>query len=143
MQELTRLEALRMYARMCNRLDPEEIIPHLAEDVHYSSQVVLAMMTTKTELAHYFRGKMETFRSDPNLKVYAEMGETQPYAMAPNPPAPCVLLAQGEPDNVGEVVLISMEGGMIKELNLCTVAPHPSTCKRLGEYPGKESAQTL
>lgn len=134
-KELTMLEALRMYARMWNNLDAEEIIPYLAEDVTYSSQKVLAVMRTKKELENYLRGKMETLRSSTAAKAYAEMGETQPYPMANNPPTPCVLLAQGDKDHVGGLALISVEGGKIKSIDLCTDVPHPSTCKRLGEYP--------
>ena len=57
--------------------------------------------------------------------------------MAPNPLSPCILLAQGDRNKVGAVVLIDVENGKIKTINLCNIAPHPSSCRRLGEYSGE------
>jgi hypothetical protein len=46
---------------------------------------------------------------------------------------PCVVLAQGTPENIGGIVLASVEDGQLKRLDLCIV-PAPETARRSGEY---------
>lgn len=129
--------AARIYATAWNTLEPDELIPWLAEDVIYSSQNVLSELSGLAQVSDYFQGKMKTLRSLPDADVFAELGETRPYPMAPNPPRPCVLLAQGDPDDIGGVVLFTVVDQRIKRIDLCTVAPHPSTAHRMGIYPGR------
>lgn len=48
---------------------------------------------------------------------------------------PCILIAQGNPNEMLALVLLEVEDKMIKRIDICTVIPHPSTAIRTGEYP--------
>lgn len=48
---------------------------------------------------------------------------------------PCILMAQGNKDEILALVLLETEAGKIKRIDICTVAPHPSSAMRIGEYP--------
>ena len=135
MKLLTQEEALRLFAKAWNTLDPSELILHLAEDIRYSSQTVIESMTTVDEVSEYLKGKMEILQNAPENRVFAELGETQPYPMYPKPPRPCVLMAQSHPDNIRAVVLIEVSDNKISSIDWCVTAPVPSTIKRSGEYP--------
>ena len=65
----------------------------------------------------------------------AELGETEPYPLAPDDPQPCVILACGDRNNVRALALLKLDGGKINSIGICSDAPHPSTAKRTGEYP--------
>lgn len=127
-------EACRIYATAWNRLDPEILIAALDENVRYSSQSVLTDMWGKEEVADYLRGKMDTIRSKPEYKVYAELAETRPYPMYMAPPRPCVVIAQGDPESLVATVLLTVDGSKITALDICLIPP-PETTKRSGEYP--------
>ena len=57
-------------------------------------------------------------------------------------PGPCVVMAQGDKDNLLAVVLAKVEDGMIKRLDLCG-APSPHSARRTGEYPGRSDHERL
>ena len=50
------------------------------------------------------------------------------------PEQPCVIMAQNNRDNLVALILVKLEGQLIKRLDLCIV-PRPQTAKRSGEYP--------
>ena len=51
-------------------------------------------------------------------------------------PGPCVVMAQGDKDNLLAVVLAKVEGEKIKRLDLYgALSPH--SARRSGEYPGR------
>jgi len=127
MSELTQLAALQAYARAINTLSAEHLEPLLALDFHYASQDVFDELETKERFLEYFRGKLETI-SKSDMPVWAEMGQTS-YG------EPCVVLAQGNIDQLVATVLTKVGGNMIKRIDICSVAPHPSTARRTGEYP--------
>jgi hypothetical protein len=132
---LTKKKAATILARAWNNLDVNIIEPYIAEDIIYWSQQVLTDMTGKKAVVEYLTEKMETIRKLPGAQVFAELGETKPYPMAPNPPEPCVILAQGDKNNIDALVLLKIESGKINSIALCSDAPHPSTARRSGEYP--------
>jgi hypothetical protein len=111
------------------------IEPYIAEDIIYWSQQVLTDMTGKNAVMSYLTDKMETIRKSSDDRVFAELGETKPYPMAPSPAEPCVILAQGHKDNVGALALLRIESNKINSIGICSDAPHPSTAKRSGQYP--------
>jgi hypothetical protein len=132
---LTKKKAATILARAWNNLDVSIIEPYIAEDIICWSQQVLTDMTGKKAVVEYLTDKMETIRNSPEEQVFAELGETKPYPMAPNPPEPCVILAQGDKNNIDALVLLKIESGKINSIALCSDAPHPSTASRSGEYP--------
>ena len=112
--------ALRAYAPMMNRLDVAEIEPHLAEDFRYASQWVFAGISSKQAYLDYIRPKLAAVNAS-GVAVWAEMGRP-PLELT----GPCVVLAQGEKDNLVAVVLATVAGGKVTRLDICG-APSPWT----------------
>jgi hypothetical protein len=127
--ELTKIEALRAYARMINTLDASHIEPLLADDFHYASQWVLDEITSKQAFLDYIRGKLETIAQSES-PAYAELAELHPS----NGGGPCLVIAQGSKDNLMATVLVVVEDGYIKRFDMCCIPP-PSAAARTGEYP--------
>jgi hypothetical protein len=92
-------------------------------------------MTGKNAVMAHLKIEMETIRNSAKERVYAELGETKPYPLAPNTPEPCVVLAHGNKNNVRALVLLRLECGKINSIGICSDAPHPSTARRTGQYP--------
>jgi hypothetical protein len=128
MNDLTQVQALEAYASMMNALDSSKIEAILAEDFHYSSQWVLADITSKQEFLDYITPKLEAIRIG-GSEVWAEMGE-----LTREIPGPCVVMAQGSKDNLLSVVLAKVESGKLKSLSMCG-APSPHDAIRSGRYP--------
>jgi hypothetical protein len=128
---LTAEQALRAYAAMMNTLDASRLEPLLADDFHYASQWVFAEIDSKSEYLNYIIPKLEAIRKSGTV-AWAEMGWLDRET-----PGPCVVIAQGDRDNLLAVVLAKVEQGMIKRLDLCG-APSPHSARRTGDYPGRE-----
>lgn len=127
---LTAEEALRAYATMMNTLDASCLEPLLADDFHYASQWVFAEIESKSAYLEYIVPKLEAIRKS-GAAAWAEMGWLDREF-----PGPCVVMAQGDKDNLLAVVLAKVEDGKIKRLDLCG-APSPHSARRSGEYPGR------
>ncbi len=125
---LTEVDALRAYAQMMNTIDRTHFEALLAKDFVYESQNVLQPLESKQEFLNYIYPKLKTIR-EANTKVFAEMGTVSAYENQP-----CVIRAQNDKDNLVALVLVKLEGQLIKRLDLCIV-PRPQTAKRSGEYP--------
>lgn len=123
---------LRAYATMMNTLSVDAIEPLLADDFHYSSQWVLAEITSKQEYLDYIRPKLKAVR-DSETKVWAEMAHLDQEI-----PGPCVVLAQNSKDNLLSLILGKVANGKLTRLDMCG-APSPHSAKRSGEYPGLPS----
>lgn len=121
-------DALRAYARMMNTLDVKHIEPLLAEDFHYSSQWVLAEITSKQEYLDYICPKLAAIAKS-SAKVYAEMAVHDGWGGDP-----CVVMAQGSPSNLVATVLAKVAGGRITRLDM-GMLPAPAEATRSGEYP--------
>ena len=134
-QILNQKEAAAILARAWNNLDVSLIEPYMAEDVIFWSQQALTDMVGKNAVMAHLNTEMEVIRSSPKKRVFAELGETQPYPLAPDNTEPCVVLAHGDRDNVRAVALLRLECGKINSIGICSDAPHPSTARRTGEYP--------
>ena len=135
-------ELVELYAKTWNTLNPAIIEPYLADDVVYESQVVFSALVGKEAVFDYLQGKMQTikqtrYKSD----VFAEIGfcgsqdGNKIQVLSASDFRPCVLMAQGNPDEVIALVLLETEAGKIKRIDICTEVPHPSTATRTGEYP--------
>jgi hypothetical protein len=133
---LTAEGALRAYATMMNTLDASYLEPLLADDFHYASQWVFAEIESKSAYLEYIVPKLDAIRKS-GASAWAEMGWLDREF-----PGPCVVMAQGDKDNLLAVVLAKVEGGKIKRLDLCG-APSPHSARRTGEYPGRNHPERL
>lgn len=136
-EEMTGLsteDALRAYATMMNTLDAGKIEPLLAEDFHYASQWVFQELVSKQEYLQYIAGKLEALKT-PDTKVWAEMGEIEESfaVLSHGPGTSCVVMAQGEKDNVLSLVFAEVENSKIRRLDMCM--PDLYRWERTGEYP--------
>lgn len=125
---LTEEQALRAYATMMNTLNPSCLESLLAEDFHYASQWVFAEIESKNAYMEYIRPKLDAIRQS-GAATWAEMGWLDHEF-----PGQCVVMAQGDKDNLLAVVLAKVEDGKIKRLDLCG-APSPHSARRTGDYP--------
>lgn len=135
-------ELVELYAKTWNTLNSAIIEPYLADDVVYESQKIFTPLVGKDAVYDYLQGKMQTikktrYKSD----VFAEIGYcgsqdgNKIQVLSASDFRPCVLMAQGNPDEVIALVLLETEAGKIKRIDICTEVPHPSTATRTGEYP--------
>jgi hypothetical protein len=120
--------ALKAYASMMNTLDSSKLEPLLSPDFHYESQMVFSEINSKQEYLDYINPKLETVRAS-GTKVWAEMA-----MLKHSFPGPCVVLAQGEKENLVALVLAEVKGDLIKRIDMCIV-PNPQSAERSGEYP--------
>lgn len=125
---LTKVDALRAYARMMHYLSADHLAPLLADDFHYASQWVFEEITSKQQYLDYIRPKLEAIKASGN-RVWAELAELQSY-----PGGPCLVMAQGDKSNISATVLVEVAGSEIKRLDMCFV-PSPHSARRSGEYP--------
>ena len=119
---------LRAYASMMNALDSSKLEPLLSDDFHYASQMVLAEIESKQEYLDYIKPKLEVVRAS-GTKVWAEMA-----MLTHSFPGPCVVLAQGDKENLVALVLAKVKGDQIERIDMFIV-PTPQSAKRSGEYP--------
>jgi len=131
---VTEEEACRIFAVAWNTLAADILIDALDDNVRYTSQTVWTDMNGKAEVGQYLRSKMVTIRSTPSAKVFAQLAETQPYPMYPNPPRPCVVLGQGSPEDLTATVLFEVSDSCITAIDLCIIPP-PETTRRSNLFP--------
>lgn len=121
--------ALRAYAKMINTLDVSILEPLLAEDFHYASQSVFHEIESKQEYMEYIVTKLQAIKQS-DTPLWAEMATLEQKF----PGGPCVVVAQGEKENLIATVLANVENGQIKKIVMCFV-PDPYSAKRSGDYP--------
>jgi hypothetical protein len=121
-------DALKAYAAMMNTLNSSKLEPLLAENFHYASQMVFSEIESRQEYMAYIQPKLEAVRSSGN-SVWAEMGSLETGF-----PGPCVILAQGDKENLVALVLAEVEDDLITRIDMC-IAPTPQSAVRSGEYP--------
>lgn len=140
------MDLVYRYAEAWNRLEIDDFAPYLAADVTYTSQHVFDELRGRDEVEDHLRGKMETIRQSSENQVRAEIGlcgdqrgaTVQVLEAAEG--RPCVLMQQGESQEPVVLTLLDVEENKVKEIGICTVAPHPSTAHRTGKYPGSDTA---
>jgi len=141
-EEIDELELVRLYARCWNNFDVEPIVPYLADDLVYESQLVFNPLVGKTTVVDYLKEKWSTTKaSGPEWRVFAEIGycgsqygrRVQVYSASPG--RPCILATQGQKGVPQLLILLEVKNGIIRRIDLCAVAPHPSSATRTGEYP--------
>ena len=131
--DLTPGAALRAYAAMVNTLDPSRLAPYLADNFHYASQAVFAEIESKSEYLAYIHSKFETLREmAPGYVVRAQIGRFA-HALDDETGDRCVIVEQD--GKVVANVLVRVADGLIKRLDMCTVAPAPGSAIPMGDYP--------
>lgn len=130
---LSEFDAATAFAQAWNRLDPSVFIPLLADDVHYASQRVLEELETKEAVANHLIARMQRIAtsvpSNSNFKVFASLGKTT----TGSPDRNCVIIAQGDTENIVTAILIKVENSKIKRIDLCVPELLGVVCS--GTYP--------
>ena len=126
---ITELDALKAYAEMMNTRDTKGIAPLLSPALRYNSQWVFEEMVGGDRYCEYMQAKFAKMDESGSFP-YAEIGELDEY-----PFGNCVIMAQGEKDNLIATVLVKVEGDRISAIDICAV-PDPQRARRTGEYPG-------
>lgn len=126
--EVTEEEGLRAYARMMNHLSVDYLAPLLADDFQYESQWVFSPISSKADYLNYITPKLETLKRS-GSRVWAEMAELHGH-----PNRPCLVLAQGDKNNLVATLLMDVAQGKVRRADLCLVPP-PESAARTGEYP--------
>ena len=99
--------------------------------MRYASQWVFNEIEGRAAYLDYLKGKLATISRTATV-VVAELAETRPYPMAPNPPRPCVVVSQD--GKLKSTVLFQVADRGIVRIDMCAVPP-PETCARSGEAP--------
>lgn len=140
MKTLKELNFIKLYAKSWNNLDSEVLDSLLSNNVVYESQNVFTALNGKADVMEYFRGKMTTLKRAGNEhKVYAEIGFYDRfngrYVTQKLAGRPVVILSQGTKDVPIALVLLEVVDNLIERIDICSVAPHPLSAFRTGEYP--------
>jgi hypothetical protein len=125
---LTKENALSAYAAMMNTQDVSKLEALLADDFHYASQWVFTEIKSKQAYLDYIKPKLESVKQSGSM-VWAEMAYLEQEISGP-----CVVMAQGQKDNLVSLVLAEVADGKISRLDMCG-APSPHSAKRSGRYP--------
>ncbi len=128
---LSKVEALRAYATMMNTQDVSKLAHMLSDDFHYASQWVFAEIESKIDYLEYIRPKLLSVKRS-GSPVWAELAHMDSELIGP-----CVVLVQGDKDNLVSLVLAEVADDKITRLNMCG-APSPYSAKRSGVYPSKQ-----
>jgi hypothetical protein len=131
---LTEVDAITAYCRMLNTRRVEHLVPLLAEDFVYESQVVLQPLHGVPDFVAYITGKFATIAAA-NHPAFAELGRVHAYGR----PRTCAVLAQPTKADILGLVLATVRGDRIARLDVCIV-PRPHEAQRSGHYPGEEDA---
>ena len=129
---MDKTKALEAFARMMNTSNADEFLNLIDDHFVYSSQSVLNDITSKAEFSSYIKDKLKSVSAVSN-KVYAELAEMQAYPMS-SLFGPCVVLAQGNKENLVSTVLVNVKDNKITRISLCIIPP-PETTIRSGIYP--------
>lgn len=124
-------QALTSFAEMMNTGNSASFEALLSDNFHYASQTVFEELKSKDEFVAYMRQKLKSIKSS-GSKVFAELGELHAYGKNE-----CVVIAQGNKDNVLATVFLTISGDQVTRADMCTVPP-PHLAKRSGLYPGLE-----
>lgn len=118
MKILTEAETAIAFAKAWNTLDSTDFLKLLAPDVCYASQWVFEELEGKDSISDYLIGKMETVKkssvSPQDFKVYAELGKTAVVSGRD-----CVLMAQGQKEQITSLVVFEVENGLLKRFDMC------------------------
>ncbi len=134
-------QACRIFASCCNRLDAEELIGALHDDVRFESQRKWEPMLGKPAVAAWLRismrdtGSRETLETSGVLR--AELAITQEYPMYSLPPQLVVVFEYSLDIECewSSTVFFKIRDDKISDIHVCIIPP-PHTTIRSGIFPG-------
>jgi len=136
--DVTERELLVRYARMANRLDPDEFVPLLSDFATYESQSVFDVMRGKATISEYLRNKiLVTKKSGNKGLVRADVGKAPQIG-------DCVLIYQAKSASDQEILdaplcLMKIEPdafGKAGTMFMYTAVPSPQSAIGEGIFPG-------
>ena len=116
------------YAQIWNSGNYSAFIDLLDANCRYASQWVFQEMSSKEEIESYLTGKVDAVKKN-GPKVKAELGEIR----APDPDDWCVLMYQGDTDEVTALVTFKTSNGKIARFDMCM--PGLFSFKKTGKFP--------
>jgi hypothetical protein len=125
---LSTKDALIAYAKMMNNLNSIEFESLLDDNFSYESQAVLTPIISKQEFIDFIRQKLEAMKVA-KVKIFAELAQLSAYGQSD-----CVVVAQGEKDNLIATIFVSLTGNKITKIDMCLI-PEPRNAIRSGIYP--------
>ena len=127
--DFTEKMAATIYARAWNNLNTSFLFSFLSEDIVLESQNVLEPIKSKSEVLNYLNSKMQTIsKADDEYKVFAQIGSVFNCR-------PCVIISQGDKNNLTLTVLFTIRDELISRIDLCSVAPHPREAELTNYFP--------
>lgn len=134
-RHLTEADAARAWGKALNTGDASYLLPLLDDGIRITSQQSYEDVVGYRDVTDWLIPELAA--SHRRGLTQAEIGETQPYAMAPMPPRPCLLVHDnGQPVHT---VVFTVVNSSIRQVDHLIIPP-PSTCARSGEFPGVEEA---
>ena len=129
------MAVLPIVAQARNGLDAQPIIDLLAEDAIYEAQNVMGHIAGKTKIAEYLMGRFDFFREQK-----AKGRETGALKLAivdsvPWSKTPC-LAFEAEGKRPALWILVLDERGLIKRIDVVTLAPSPASASLLKPSAG-------
>lgn len=121
-------ESAIAYAQIWNSGHCSAFFDLLDVNCRYASQWVFQEMRSKEEIESYLRGKVDAINKN-GSKVKAEVGKIR----APNPGDWCVLMYQGNSDEVTALVTFTISNGKIVRFDMCL--PGLFSYKKTGQLP--------
>jgi hypothetical protein len=126
-EELSKEEALRAYARMMHHFSFDYLEPLLDDDFHYTSAWVVEEITSKQQYLDYMRPKLVVIRRSGD-RVWADM------SWLPDSRGSYLVMAQGDQEKIVGTVWAHVEGDKIERIDM-RQADCIDTLGRSGEYP--------
>lgn len=133
MNQITEENAVMVFAKAWNRLEPDEFLALLSPDARYASQWVFEELVGATAITDYLREKMQTVRNhginNPDSRVRVEVGRTAQGRDG----RPCAFMTQGRGNDIQAAVVFEVNEGKVLRYDLCI--PQILGAVRTGVYP--------
>lgn len=131
---VTKSVAANFYAAAWNKLDASVIKEILDKDVVYYVKKKDKSLSKKTQVLTYLQKNMKKIeRASMEYAIYAEIAEDFDDE-------PCVLLAQGNEDNIINIIKFDIEDKKVTKIKVLPYDVDPDTIWRTGNYPGSSDS---
>lgn len=126
-------QRLREYLTALNLREPHRLGAILAPDVRYESQIVFEPLLGRDAVLDHLTRKLQAIAKS-DAPTYGEVGSLGGR--------PCGIAHQD--GNREALFLLGLDAeGLIKAIDICVVAPHPSEASASGEFPGLDAPPDL
>lgn len=122
-------EAAQLYRDSWNKLDFTDFFNALSDDCKYSSQYVLDELDSKHKIILYFNGKVEAIKASNNTVVAVDAILQQGASISPPKGTPCVVLYQGDSEEISAIVFFTIKNHKIERFDLCMPELYQVTVK--------------